>query len=88
MSNAPGSVRSSRSVIACIAWFEAFADAHQAIQREKSIKRYLRKWKINLIESSNPHWDDLYPTLPGVAPISERFFCRPLDPRDKPEDDC
>jgi predicted GIY-YIG superfamily endonuclease len=26
---------------------------------EKRIKRYKRKWKINLIESINPYWKDL-----------------------------
>ena len=31
-----------------------------AIQREKSLKRYSREWKCNLVERENPHWDDLY----------------------------
>lgn len=39
--------------------FEPFEDMHSAIQREKSLKRYLRDWKINLIERDNPHWLDL-----------------------------
>ena len=30
-----------------------------AIHREKNIKKYPRKWKLNLIESINPEWDDL-----------------------------
>ena len=30
-----------------------------AIQREKNIKKYPRKWKLNLIEGVNPNWDDL-----------------------------
>ena len=34
-----------------------------AIQREKSLKKYERDWKINLIERDNPHWNDLYMTL-------------------------
>ena len=34
-----------------------------AIQREKSLKRWPRQWKINLIERENPHWDDLYDSL-------------------------
>ena len=29
-----------------------------AIQREKSLKKYERDWKINLIERDNPHWND------------------------------
>ena len=34
-----------------------------AIQREKSLKKYERDWKINLIERDNPHWNDLYMVL-------------------------
>jgi putative endonuclease len=34
-----------------------------AIQREKTIKHWRRIWKIVLIESVNPNWDDLYETL-------------------------
>jgi putative endonuclease len=30
------------------------------IQREKSLKKYKRDWKINLIERDNRHWNDLY----------------------------
>ncbi len=44
-------------------WFEEFSDIQEAIQREKSLKRYLRAWKIKLIEQSNPQWVDLYPGL-------------------------
>jgi len=29
------------------------------IQREKSIKRWHRQWKIGLIERENPTWRDL-----------------------------
>jgi putative endonuclease len=36
-----------------------------AVQREKSLKKYKREWKINLIERDNPHWDDLYPQIFG-----------------------
>jgi len=31
-----------------------------AIQRETSLKRWPRKWKLDLIEKMNPEWDDLY----------------------------
>jgi len=34
-------------------------DVYEAILREKRIKRWRRQWKINLIEQSNPHWDNL-----------------------------
>ena len=38
-------------------------DIREAIIREKQIKKWLRKWKINLIEENNPNWDDLYDQL-------------------------
>jgi putative endonuclease len=34
-----------------------------AIEREKSIKKWKRGWKIELIENENPHWCDLYEDL-------------------------
>jgi putative endonuclease len=41
---------------------------HDAISREKQLKRWHRQWKINLIESDNPHWVDLAPSL-GLPPL-------------------
>jgi putative endonuclease len=38
---------------------EECADAHTAIQREKRLKKWPRTWKINLIRTDNPDWDDL-----------------------------
>lgn len=34
-----------------------------AILREKQVKRWHRKWKIELIEKANPSWRDLYEEL-------------------------
>lgn len=48
-----------------LVWWEPFEAMTDAIQREKSMKRWPREWKINLIDRDNPHWDDLYPSLPG-----------------------
>ena len=42
-----------------LVYFEAGGDITSAIQREKQIKGWLRKRKIDLIESVNPEWDDL-----------------------------
>jgi putative endonuclease len=46
-----------------LVWYEVHDTIVVAIQREKSLKRYLREWKLNLIEAINPHWDDLFPEL-------------------------
>lgn len=43
-----------------LVYFEQFDDAERAIQREKTMKRYVRKWKLNLIEGTNPEWNDLF----------------------------
>ncbi len=62
-----------------LVWFEPHDTIVEAIQREKSLKKYKREWKINLIEQDNPQWDDLsrscfsahlsYRTSwPGVSP--------------------
>ncbi|HJV42966.1 GIY-YIG nuclease family protein [Caulobacter sp.] len=46
-----------------LVWYEPHEDMIAAFQRERSLKRWPRQWKINLIERENPYWDDLYPGL-------------------------
>lgn len=43
-----------------LVWFERHEVMETAIAREKQIKRWLRSWKIELIEQSNPNWRDLW----------------------------
>ena len=43
-----------------LVWFERHPNIVLAIQREKSLKRYVRDWKIQLIEGLNPTWMDLF----------------------------
>jgi putative endonuclease len=35
----------------------------EAILREKQIKKWRRRWKLELIERQNPQWRDLYDDL-------------------------
>ena len=42
-----------------LVWFEAHERMEGAIQREKTIKRWARAWKIEMIERENPTWRDL-----------------------------
>ncbi len=42
---------------------EAFDDVRLAIQREKNLKKWPRRWKLDLIEAGNPDWRDLYDDL-------------------------
>jgi putative endonuclease len=47
-------------------WFETHDDLLAARQREKQLKAWKRQWKIDLFKDSNPHWDDLYPSLAAI----------------------
>jgi putative endonuclease len=42
-----------------LVYYEMHEDVYEAIAREKQIKKWLRKWKLALIEKHNPHWIDL-----------------------------
>lgn len=42
-----------------LVYYEIFNDINQAITREKQIKGWIRKKKIDLIESVNSEWNDL-----------------------------
>jgi putative endonuclease len=46
-----------------LVWYEIHSEIIAAITREKQIKEWPRDWKINLIQSFNPTWQDLSPTL-------------------------
>lgn len=41
-----------------LVYFETFAYVNEAIYREKQIKGWLRKKKVELITSMNPKWED------------------------------
>ena len=43
-----------------LVYFETGGDYAGTLQREKQIKEWKRKWKIELIERNNPEWRDLY----------------------------
>ena len=43
-----------------LVWYEQHNYMHEAIKREKQIKRWLRPWKLELIERDNPTWRDLF----------------------------
>ena len=43
-----------------LVYFEDTGDIEAAIQREKQLKWWHRKWKVKLIEKANPDWKDLW----------------------------
>ncbi len=46
--------------ISKLVYYETISDIESAIKREKQLKNWHRQWKINLIQSKNPQWRDLY----------------------------
>jgi putative endonuclease len=46
-----------------LVYYECFSYVNNAINREKQIKRWSRKKKIELINNINPHWLDLTDNL-------------------------
>ena len=42
-----------------LVYYQSFDDVLKAIDREKQLKRWVRRKKIALIESKNPRWADL-----------------------------
>jgi putative endonuclease len=51
--------------------FEEFEDVNAAIQRENRLKKWKRRWKIELIENNNPEWADLYERLTAPMPLPD-----------------
>ena len=52
-----------------LVWFEMCDTMEAAIVREKQLKNWKRKWKLDLIEAGNPRWRDLAEDL-GFDPLS------------------
>jgi putative endonuclease len=46
-----------------LVWYREYNDIRDAIDDEKRIKKWRRKWKLELIEAMNPKWMDLYELL-------------------------
>ena len=46
-----------------LVYYEIFSDIVTAIEREKQIKGWTTKKKNDLVNSLNPKWEDLYPSL-------------------------
>jgi putative endonuclease len=43
-----------------LVYYELYGDMLSAIAREKQIKKWNRAWKLELIETQNPIWKDLW----------------------------
>lgn len=57
-----------------LVWYEQTNDIRIAIEREKQIKKWNRKWKISLLEKTNPEWKDLFFEIGGTEEMLEPGF--------------
>ena len=55
-----GSHFTSKYKLKMLVYFEEYQYIEDAIKREKQLKNWHRQWKINLIESVNPKWENLW----------------------------
>ncbi len=46
-----------------LVYFEAASGYESALRREKTMKKWPRKWKLKVINELNPAWDDLYDSI-------------------------
>jgi putative endonuclease len=51
-----------------LVWYELHETMESAILREKQIKKWMRAWKLELIDAGNPSWRDLWPDIIGQTP--------------------
>lgn len=58
-----GSQFAAKYNVHCLVWYEFHETMDTAIAREKRIKEWRRGWKLELIETNNSQWRDLYPEL-------------------------
>ena len=61
--NGAGSQFTAKYGIKTLVWYEHYGDARDAIAREKQLKKWERRWKLELIERFNADGRDLYETL-------------------------
>jgi putative endonuclease len=49
-----------------LVYYEQGGYVVSVLNREKQLKKWERKWKLDLIEKMNPEWKDLYYELGGM----------------------
>ena len=57
-----------RYAVTHLVWYEVHGTMASAIAREKAIKKWNRRWKLQLIERTNPEWTDLSNGLGRLDP--------------------
>jgi len=46
-----------------LVWYELHESMESAIEQEMRLKEWKRQWKLELIERTNPNWQDLYDAI-------------------------
>ncbi len=59
----------SKYQVKLLVWYEHHHVMETAIKREKGIKEWQRKWKLELIEKFNPDWRDLHDEIDAEATL-------------------
>ncbi|WP_109669662.1 GIY-YIG nuclease family protein [Roseicyclus mahoneyensis] len=59
-----------------LVWFEPHDSPTEAIRREKALKSWNRAWKVDLIETANPGWRDLWDEIIGSSPTMTEGVAR------------
>ena len=49
-----------------LVYYEQTNYINEALNREKRLKWWKRKWKLDIIEKMNPQWRDLYDDIHGL----------------------
>jgi putative endonuclease len=58
-----GSDFTKRYEVNKLVYFERYDNNSKAFHREKQLKGWKRLWKISLIETANPKWEDFFEEL-------------------------
>lgn len=61
-----GSQFTSKYNVKTLVWYKQCGNWEDAVKWEKRLRRYSRKWKMDLIEDMNPNWNDLYDEITGL----------------------
>ncbi|WP_425072170.1 GIY-YIG nuclease family protein [Sagittula sp. S175] len=54
----------AKNKIRTLVWFEPHEDFSTSLHRERTLKRWRRAWKNQLITEFNPNWKDMTHALP------------------------
>ena len=54
-----------------LVYYEHFFNIMDAIRREERLKRWKRKWKMDLVEKFNPQWKDLFVEIRSACGIGD-----------------